>query len=75
MIAVMYLMAKKVAIDGCLPLALPSSLAPVLRRVKGKEPNGHVSDSVPVEAKLMSALIVVMKMVYGLDGMPRSGLV
>lgn len=71
MIAVMYMMAKRLALDQCLPLALHSSLAPGVRRVKGNEPRGHVSDSVPVEVKFMSGLIIVMKMVYGLDGQPR----
>jgi hypothetical protein len=64
MIALMYMMAKRMAIDRRVPLELAPG-------VKGNEPSGHVSDSVPVEARLMSALIMVMKMVYGLDGYSR----
>lgn len=65
------MMAKRIAIDRSVPLAMHSSLAPGMRRVKGNEPRGHVSDGVPVEAKLMGGLIMVMKMVFGLDGQPR----
>ncbi len=32
---------------------------------------GHVFDNVPVEVQCVAALIIVLKMVYGLDGRPR----
>ena len=71
MTALMYVMAKRIGIDRNVPLGLHSSLTPGVRRVKGNEPRGHVFDSVPVEVKMMSVLIMVMKMVYGLDGQTR----
>jgi RNA polymerase I-specific transcription initiation factor RRN7 len=54
-----------------LPLTLHSSLAPGVRRVKGKDPERHEYDNVPPEVALIATIIIVVKMAYGLDGKPR----
>lgn len=67
----LYVLAKRIAYIMKLPLTLHSLLAPGLRRVKLRDPEHHKYDNVPPEAALMAALIIVLKMTYGLDGKPR----
>lgn len=54
-----------------IPLTLHRSLAPALTREKKRDPTFHKQDSAVPEIALVAAVIVVMKLVYGLDGTPR----
>ncbi|KAI0719577.1 hypothetical protein C8T65DRAFT_706255 [Cerioporus squamosus] len=67
----LYVMTKKLARVVSIPLTLHRSLAPELVRKKKKDPAYHKHDSAVPEVALVAAVIVVMKMVYGLDGKPR----
>ncbi len=66
-------MTKKLAHAVSIPLTLHRSLAPELVRKKKSDPAYHKHDSAVPEVALIAAVIVVMKMVYGLDGKPRYG--
>jgi len=46
-------------------------LAPRLERLKDDDPDSHKYDNIPPELALLVAVIIVLKMVYGLDGHPR----
>ncbi|KAF9076732.1 hypothetical protein BDP27DRAFT_1283456 [Rhodocollybia butyracea] len=65
----LYAMTKRLAQRLSLPLALHQSLVP---KLQAKSPQMHKSDNVPIEVSLLAAVIVVLKMVYGLDGERRS---
>ncbi|RDX55592.1 hypothetical protein OH76DRAFT_1338779 [Lentinus brumalis] len=67
----LYVMTKKLAHVVSIPLTLHRSLAPELVRKKKSDPAYHKHDSAVPEVALIAAVIVVMKMVYGLDGKPR----
>ncbi|TCD69659.1 hypothetical protein EIP91_006676 [Steccherinum ochraceum] len=67
----LYTLVKKVAKVVDVPLTLHHSLAPPLSRSKAKDPFRHKFDSVPVEVSLACTTIVVLKLVYGLDGSAR----
>ncbi|KAH8105869.1 hypothetical protein BXZ70DRAFT_398730 [Cristinia sonorae] len=67
----LYNLVKKIADVLSLPLTLHHSLTPTLKRKKAKDPSWHKFDNVPVEVSLSSAVIVVLKLVYGLDGTAR----
>ncbi|KAI0650789.1 hypothetical protein C8Q79DRAFT_1007021 [Trametes meyenii] len=67
----LYVLAKKVAHRVSVPLTLHRSLAPALERKKARDPAFHKQDSAIPEVALAAAVVVVMKMVYGLDGSPR----
>ena len=54
-----------------MPLTLHPSLAPALVQRRGTDPRRHKSDNVPPELALVGALVVVLKLVYGLDGRER----
>jgi hypothetical protein len=69
--AVLYNLSKTVAHVLSLPLALHHTLAPRPARLKDDELDSHKYDNVPPELALLVAVIVVLKMVYGLDGQPR----
>jgi len=69
--AVLYNLGKTVAHVLSLPLALHNTLAPRLAHLKDDELDSHKYDNVPPELALLVAVIIVLKMVYGLDGEPR----
>jgi RNA polymerase I-specific transcription initiation factor RRN7 len=67
---VLYDLSKTVAHVLSLPLALHHTLAPRVGHLKD-ELDSHKYDNVPPELALLVAVIIVLKMVYGLDGQPR----
>lgn len=67
----LYKLTKRLAHILSLPLTLHHTLAPGLERPKAYAPSRHNYDNVPPEVSLVSAAIMVLKMVYGLDGRPR----
>ncbi|KAF8165266.1 hypothetical protein B0H34DRAFT_648113 [Crassisporium funariophilum] len=67
----LYMLTKRLAGVLSLPLTLDSSLAPGLQQTRAKDPLEHQYDNAPPEVSLLAALIMVLKMVYGLDGSPR----
>ncbi|KAF7793654.1 hypothetical protein EIP86_004769 [Pleurotus ostreatoroseus] len=72
----LYSYAKQLSSILSLPLTLHYSLAPKLKRIKQIDPEHHKYDNAPVEVSLVAVVIVVLKMVYGLDGkkrIPRDG--
>ena len=69
--AIVYAMTKKLARVVSIPLTLHRTLAPELVRTKKKDPLFHKQDSAIPEVALLAAVIVVLKMVYGLDGQAR----
>ena len=56
-----------------LPLALHHTLSPRVALVKEKDEDldSHKYDNVPPELALLVAVVIVLKMVYGLDGQTR----
>lgn len=66
--AVLYSLTKTIAHVLSLTLTLHHTLAPGLTRVKSSDPGSHKFDNAPPEVTLMGVVIVVLKMVYGLDG-------
>lgn len=70
-IATLYILSKKLARVLSLTLTLHHSLSPTLRRVKKRDPEHHKYDNAPVEVSLGAVVIVVLKLVYGLDGKKR----
>lgn len=73
--AVLYNLTKTLSRVLSLPLVLHHSLAPSLKRVNLRDPDSHKYDSVPPEVAFAAASVIVLKMVYGLDGTPRYGIV
>ncbi|KAH9999887.1 hypothetical protein BJV77DRAFT_498700 [Russula vinacea] len=65
---VLYNLGKTVAHVLSLPLALHHTLAP---RLKDDDPESRKYDNVPPELALFVAVVIVLKMVYGLDGQTR----
>ena len=70
-LAVLYMLGKTVAHVLSLPLTLHQTLAPRLEHLKDDDPDSHKYDNVPPELALFVAVVIVLKMVYGLDGQPR----
>ncbi|KAF8974480.1 hypothetical protein BDZ97DRAFT_1935346 [Flammula alnicola] len=68
----LYRLAKRVASVVSVPLTLHSSLAPELARLKAHDPARHQYDNAPPEVALLACVIIVLKMVYGLDGQERA---
>ena len=64
-------MSKRLAQTLSLPLVLHNISAPRLRGLKQNDPRVHKLDNVPPEVALISTAIVVLKLVYGLDGRAR----
>jgi len=64
-------MSKKLGQTLSLPLVLHNISAPRLRGLKQYDPRVHKSDNVPPEVALISTAIVVLRLVYGLDGRTR----
>ena len=69
--ATLYILAKKLARVLSVPLSLHRSLATHLKRTRKRDPNWHKHDDAIPEVALSALVIVVLKMVYGLDGKPR----
>ena len=69
--ATLYGLTKRVSHILSLPLTLHQTLAPGLERQKAHDPSKHYQDNVPPEVSMVGAAIIVLKMVYGLDGRPR----
>ena len=67
----LYLLSKTVAHVLSLPLTLHHTLAPCLEHLKDDDHDSHKFDNVPPELALLVAVIIVLKMVYGLDGQAR----
>lgn len=65
------MLTKKLSAVLSLPLTLHYTLAPKLKRIKQQDPEHHKYDNAPVEVSLVAAVIVVLKLVYGLDGKKR----
>ena len=70
-IATLYGLTKRLSHVLSLPLTLHHTLAPSLNRIKKRDPESHKFDNVPPELALSAAAVIVLKMVYGLDGRPR----
>ncbi|KAJ4001064.1 hypothetical protein F5050DRAFT_1561410 [Lentinula boryana] len=68
----LYAMTKRLSQRLSLPLTLHQILAPKIQRLQPRDPQTHNLDNAPAEATLLAAVIVVLKMVYGLDGVRRS---
>ncbi|KAJ4478198.1 hypothetical protein J3R30DRAFT_3289949 [Lentinula aciculospora] len=68
----LYAMTKRLSHRLSLPLVLHQSLAPKIPKFQSRDPQTHDLDNAPVEASLLAAVIVVLKMVYGFDGERRS---
>ena len=66
--AMLYMLSKRLANVLSIPLTLHSSLAPRLSKRRGGDPDRHQSDNVPAEVGLLATVIIVLKMVYGMDG-------
>ncbi|KAJ7507908.1 hypothetical protein B0H11DRAFT_1969266 [Mycena galericulata] len=64
----LYRLTKRLAAVLSLPLTLHRSLAPRLERRRGYDPETHKNDSVAPEVAFVATAIIVLKMVYGLDG-------
>ncbi|OAX44565.1 hypothetical protein K503DRAFT_678715 [Rhizopogon vinicolor AM-OR11-026] len=67
----LYRLAKRLGHILLLPLTLHHTLAPSLQRVAPGDPESHLYDNIPPELALMATAIVVLKLVYGLDGKTR----
>ncbi|KAI1795209.1 hypothetical protein LXA43DRAFT_882600 [Ganoderma leucocontextum] len=67
----LYVLAKKLARLVSIPLTLHRVLVPALKRAKKNDPAFHKHDSAVPEVSLVATVIVVMKMVYGMDGKSR----
>jgi RNA polymerase I-specific transcription initiation factor RRN7 len=69
--AVLYTLSKTLGHVLSLPLVLHHTLAPRLVQPKDEDRDSHKYDDVPPELALMVVVVIVLKMVYGLDGRPR----
>lgn len=69
--AILYRLAKRLGHVLSLPLTLHPTLSPTLRRITPDDPEVHIYDNVPPELALVATAIVVLKLVYGLDGKLR----
>ncbi|GLB33896.1 hypothetical protein LshimejAT787_0107800 [Lyophyllum shimeji] len=67
----LYRLTKRLGQILSLPLTLHHTLAPGLKKRKSYDPERHIYDNVAPEVSLIAAAIVVLKMVYGLDGRTR----
>lgn len=64
-------MAKQLSKILQLPLSVSYALAPALERAKGSDPEHKMYDHVPAELGFVAGTILILKMVYGLDGVER----
>ena len=65
------MLSKKLGGVLSVPNTLHHTLAPMLKVHSKRDPKFHKMDNVPVEVALVSTVIIVMKLVYGLDGSER----
>ncbi|THG99311.1 hypothetical protein EW026_g3012 [Hermanssonia centrifuga] len=68
----LYTLTKQLAHTLSLTLTLHYSLAPKLKKLKTRDPEHHKYDNAPPEVSLAATVIVVLKLVYGLDGRKRT---
>ena len=73
-VATLYCLAKVVGHTCSLPLTLHPKITPLLPQLKQTDPKSHKGDNVAPELALIASAIVVLKMVYGLDGLERCAL-
>lgn len=64
-------MAKTLAGYLSLPLTLHHTLAPTLVALKKDDPETHKFDNLPPEVALIATVVIVLRLVYGLDGKRR----
>ena len=69
--AMLYVLTKAMSDTLSLPLTLHPSLAAPLSRAGKRDPIRYQYDNVPAEVAYACAAVVVLKMVYGLDGQAR----
>jgi len=69
--SVLYVLAKALTSVLSLSLTLHHCLVPAENRSPNDQRNYQVGDSVPPELMLIGAVVVVYKLVYGLDGTQR----
>ncbi|KAJ7276485.1 hypothetical protein B0H12DRAFT_1215015 [Mycena haematopus] len=67
----LYGLTKRLSTVLSLPLTLHHSLAPRLKRVKQNDGESHKFDNVAPELGFVVTGLIVLKMVYGLDGKER----
>lgn len=67
----MYQLSKKLGVVLSIPNTLHHTLAPMLKTLNGHEPQFHKMDNAPVEVALAATVVIVVKLVYGLDGTKR----
>jgi len=68
---VLYKLSKTLAHVLSVPLALHHTLAPRPAQTKDEDGDSRKYDDVPPELALVVVVVIVLKMVYGLDGRPR----
>ncbi|KAH9938173.1 uncharacterized protein B0H18DRAFT_1080937 [Fomitopsis serialis] len=71
-VSTLYVLTKKVARVLSVPLTLHRTLASPLQRAKKKDPTWHKFDNAVPEVSLIATVIVVLKLVYGLDDKTRA---
>ncbi len=69
--AMLYSLTKRLGDVLSLPLTLHYSLSPDLVRLAKSHPGSHKYDNVPPELALAITTVIVLKLVYGLDGTRR----
>ncbi|KAF9534240.1 hypothetical protein CPB83DRAFT_742905, partial [Crepidotus variabilis] len=67
----LYILTKRVLSALSMPLALSPVFAPFLEQRRASDPKGHRYDDAPPEVQVLVGVVVVLKMVYGLDGFVR----
>jgi RNA polymerase I-specific transcription initiation factor RRN7 len=68
---ILYSLVKRLAFKLCLPLTLHNSLAPDLEQSSENSSKHHKYDNIPPELSFMVVVVMVLKMMYGLDGKAR----
>ncbi|KDQ29357.1 hypothetical protein PLEOSDRAFT_1076122 [Pleurotus ostreatus PC15] len=68
---ILYSLTKRLGDVLSLPLTLHYSLSPDLVRLAKSHPGSHKYDNVPPELALAITTVIVLKLVYGLDGTRR----
>jgi hypothetical protein len=69
--ATLYTASKKLAGILSLPLTLHHTLAPGLKTPRKDDPETHKFDNVQPEVALIATVVVVLRLIYGLDGKKR----
>ncbi|KAF8076486.1 hypothetical protein FPV67DRAFT_1558944 [Lyophyllum atratum] len=68
----LYRLTKRLGQILSVPLTLHHTLAPNLEKRRSFDPERHIYDNVAPEVGLIATAVVVLKMVYGLDGRTRT---